>query len=53
MNEKKEWGNAKKLLQIGGGKTLKKQEYHIGIGNQVNINKVVICIMCINPKKML
>jgi hypothetical protein len=40
MNKKNEWVDTKKLWQIGGGKTLKEQEYHIGTGNHVNINKV-------------
>ncbi len=33
--------------------TLRKLDYHIGTGNQVNINKVVVCTMCKNPKKTL
>lgn len=36
---------------MGGRKILKPQEYHIGIGIYINLNKVIICVMCKNPKK--
>ncbi len=37
-------------MNISGNKTLKEHEYHIGIGSHVNINRVVVCTMCRNPK---
>jgi len=40
MNQKKERSDNNKLWQINGGRTLKKHEYNIGIGKQVNMNKV-------------
>jgi hypothetical protein len=33
MNEKKEWIDTKNLWQIGGGKTLKEQEFQIRNGS--------------------
>ncbi len=49
--KKKDEQTLKKLQQTGGGMTLREHEYDIGTNNQVNINKVVIYAMCINPKK--
>jgi hypothetical protein len=53
MNKEKQCVDTKKLWQIGGGRTLRAQEYHIGIGIQVKINKVFVYAMCINPQKKL